>query len=502
MSDSTIQDQLKNNLSHASCSHSEGICLIDINRTGQQKMVTSSSNTQTINDSMKQNMSPDKMIPSSAAIEYLSTFNLSLGDLGFGSEMAGLEYGFLGDMVQTQLDPSLLNWSHPSTTSVSATSNEMNHQHQHQNNNISESILSENNIFPSSSTSTSVFTSYSPHIINTKSSSTSSSTTTFNNNMMTGSTLSTPLMTQHQLQQQQQQQPQPQPQSQPQSLPQSQPQHQHQHQHQSLQQSVSTSTSSIPSPPQKQKQKQRRRSYQSSSSTNTDTQLNITNSKQQHRQHHHPYQKQPSLHESMPLKQITSPSSSSTITKKGYATDEKPFNYAEGFHYLIQYVKEKMNKEDLMRISKALAKFRPSFLSLILSLTEDDLIFMEKCIQRTLLEYEKLISFSGTPTVVWRRTGEICLLGKEFCLLTQWTKELLLNKKTYIYELMDCGSAVEYWEHFSKHAFDNTDASCHYTCILRSPQNKSIPCTVCFMIKRDIFDLPSVIIGNFLPILS
>jgi hypothetical protein len=37
--------------------------------------------------------------------------------------------------------------------------------------------------------------------------------------------------------------------------------------------------------------------------------------------------------------------------------------------------------------------------------------------------------------VVWRRTGEICLLGKEFCLLTQWTKELLLDKKTYIYEV-------------------------------------------------------------------
>ncbi|ORZ24024.1 transcriptional regulatory [Absidia repens] len=162
-----------------------------------------------------------------------------------------------------------------------------------------------------------------------------------------------------------------------------------------------------------------------------------------------------------------------------------------------------MNRNDLMRISKALAKFRPSFLVLIMNLTEEDLIFMEKCIQRTLMEYEKLISFSGTPTVVWRRTGEICLLGKEFCLLTQWTsKELLLDKKTYIYELMDCPSAVEYWEHFGRHAFDNTDTSRHYTCILQSPKKRPIPCTFCFMIKRDIFDLPSVIVGNFLPILS
>lgn len=53
----------------------------------------------------------------------------------------------------------------------------------------------------------------------------------------------------------------------------------------------------------------------------------------------------------------------------------------------------RMEKEDLMRISMALAKFRPSFLSLIHSLTEDDLIFMEKCIQRTLLVINKYVIY-------------------------------------------------------------------------------------------------------------
>ncbi|KAI9494284.1 hypothetical protein BDB00DRAFT_319203 [Zychaea mexicana] len=179
-----------------------------------------------------------------------------------------------------------------------------------------------------------------------------------------------------------------------------------------------------------------------------------------------------------------------------YNNVRRPFNYAEGFHYLIQYVREKMGREDLMRISRALALFRPSFLALIMNLTEEDLVFMEKCLQRTLLEYEKLISFSGTPTVVWRRTGEICLVGKEFSLLTQWQRDLLLHKKTYIYELMDNGSAVEYWEKFATHAFDNTDKACTFSCILRTPTHKAVPCTFCFTIKRDIFDLPSVIVGN------
>ncbi|KAI9362590.1 hypothetical protein BD770DRAFT_359325 [Pilaira anomala] len=188
--------------------------------------------------------------------------------------------------------------------------------------------------------------------------------------------------------------------------------------------------------------------------------------------------------------------------EEAYTSVKKPFNYAEGFHYLIQYVRDRMSRDDLMRISRALALFRPSFLALIMNLTEEDLVFMEKCIQRTLLEYEKLISFSGTPTVVWRRTGEVCLVGKEFSLLTQWTKDMLLGKKIYIYELMDSQSAVEYWENFSMHAFDNTDKSCVYSCVIKTPQQKPVPCTFCFTIKRDIFDLPSVIVGNFLPILS
>ena len=40
-----------------------------------------------------------------------------------------------------------------------------------------------------------------------------------------------------------------------------------------------------------------------------------------------------------------------------------------------------MAREDLMRISRALALFRPSFIALIMNLTEEDLVFMEKCLE-------------------------------------------------------------------------------------------------------------------------
>ncbi|KAI8066524.1 hypothetical protein BC940DRAFT_302365 [Gongronella butleri] len=179
-----------------------------------------------------------------------------------------------------------------------------------------------------------------------------------------------------------------------------------------------------------------------------------------------------------------------------YTNVKHPFSYADGYHYLINYVRQNMGREELMRISRALALFRPSVLASMMNLTTDDLIFTEKCVQRTLLEYEKLITYSGTPTVVWRRTGEIVLVGKEFSLLTQWSKDSLLNKKTYIYELMSNSSAIEYWEQYAVHAFDNTDSAVYSSCILVSPAKRVVPCTFCFTIKRDIFDLPSVIVGN------
>lgn len=56
-----------------------------------------------------------------------------------------------------------------------------------------------------------------------------------------------------------------------------------------------------------------------------------------------------------------------------------------------------------------------------------------------LQELNKLISYSGTPTVVWRRTGEICLVGPEFCMLTGWSKEDLLGTKKYIWEVSTLG---------------------------------------------------------------
>lgn len=61
---------------------------------------------------------------------------------------------------------------------------------------------------------------------------------------------------------------------------------------------------------------------------------------------------------------------------------------------------------------------------------------------------------------------------------------------------MDKQSAVEYWEKFAAHAFDNSRQSVMTTCILKSATDMPVPCTFCFTIKRDIFDIPLAIVGN------
>ncbi|KAG9052395.1 Transcriptional regulator of nonfermentable carbon utilization [Serendipita sp. 407] len=185
-----------------------------------------------------------------------------------------------------------------------------------------------------------------------------------------------------------------------------------------------------------------------------------------------------------------------------YRSVTKPYDYTQGYHFLMQYVQQNFDRNDILRVVRALAVFRPSLIALQMPLTDEDETFVEKCFQRSLIELEKLISFSGTPTVVWRRTGEICLVGMEFGVLTGWTHHELVGQRKYIYELFERQSLVEYWEKFAAHAFENATQSVYSHCILLKPSGEPIPCAFCFSIRRDLFDLPNLVIGQWLPLLG
>ena len=112
-----------------------------------------------------------------------------------------------------------------------------------------------------------------------------------------------------------------------------------------------------------------------------------------------------------------------------YASVQAPYAYTSRFHSFTEFLQRRYPSGKVVKIAKALASIRPSFISCNKDLNDDDLIFMEKCFQRTLHQYEGYLNYYGTPTVIFRRTGEITGVSKEFSLVTGWRRDVLLGKE-------------------------------------------------------------------------
>jgi hypothetical protein len=252
-----------------------------------------------------------------------------------------------------------------------------------------------------------------------------------------------------------------------------------------------------------------------------------------------------------------------------YESVNEPYAYTSGFHNLTAFIQRRFTPQKTVRIAKALASIRPSFIATTKTLNRDDLIFMEKCFQRTLFEYEDFINACGTPTIVCRRTGEIAAVGKEFSILTGWKKDVLLGKEpnmnvntgasatsgttsrgsftprsstlentggrpqpVFLAELLDDESVVEFYEDFARLAFGDSRGSVMTRCKLLKYKTKEdmevaqsdegkwnnhlrkggiageagmnqlgskdgkVECAYCWTVKRDVFDIPMLIVMN------
>ena len=112
-----------------------------------------------------------------------------------------------------------------------------------------------------------------------------------------------------------------------------------------------------------------------------------------------------------------------------YNAVTEPYSYTKAFHDLMELIRKRFSPSRTARIAKALASIRPSFISSLTKLDDDDRVFMEKCLQRTLLEYDDFLSATGTPTIICRRTGEVVAVGEGFSVLTGWKKAVLLGRE-------------------------------------------------------------------------
>ncbi|KAL9937142.1 hypothetical protein V8E36_004377 [Tilletia maclaganii] len=215
----------------------------------------------------------------------------------------------------------------------------------------------------------------------------------------------------------------------------------------------------------------------------------------------------------------------------------KPYNYVNGYSRLNRWMEKNVSPQSRRRILKPLSVFRPAFRAIAQSLTNVDLLIIEEHFERLLLDYDRVFSTQGIPACLWRRTGEIYKGNKEFANLIGVNIDSLRDGRLCIYELMAEESAVNYWEKYGAVSFDPGQKAVLTSCILRvrphsanssgasssgssssslnvasgsgatgtgggagAASNVLIPCCFSFTIRRDQWNIPICIVGNFLMI--
>ena len=210
----------------------------------------------------------------------------------------------------------------------------------------------------------------------------------------------------------------------------------------------------------------------------------------------------------------------------------EPYSSTTGFHTLTAVLHRRFSADEAFHITKSLA-----------SVNRQEMILMEKYLQGILLEYEELLLNCCTPTLVCRRTGEVVAVNKEFTILTGWTRDVLLGKKAnlnanivtpeslenthggfampktrpldlsdqqgkedrpqpvFLAELLDNDSAITFYEDFSRLAFRDSRGSVKLRGKLLKYQREEgmdmeIDCNFCWTTKKDVFDIPILIIMN------
>ncbi|KAK4988200.1 Transcription factor [Elasticomyces elasticus] len=183
----------------------------------------------------------------------------------------------------------------------------------------------------------------------------------------------------------------------------------------------------------------------------------------------------------------------------------RPFNHVQGYARLNSYMESHLAPNNRLKILRQLDKFRPKFREAMHKLTDIQLVLVEMWFERSLMEYDRVFASMAIPACCWRRTGEIFRGNKEMAELIHQPMEKLRDGKLAIHEIIVEDSLVSYWEKFGAIAFDQSQKAILTSCSLKNPDTKSkdpmIRCCFSFTIKRDTHNIPSIIVGNFLPII-
>ncbi|KAF0277024.1 hypothetical protein FOG50_02080 [Hanseniaspora uvarum] len=175
----------------------------------------------------------------------------------------------------------------------------------------------------------------------------------------------------------------------------------------------------------------------------------------------------------------------------------KPYDYRKGYDRLHDFLScSGTTIKNKQRIYKVLNEIRVKYTDIINNLKSVELVLVEESFEVMLLSLERVFSTIATPSCCWRRTGEIYRGNQEFATLAGCDIEDLRDGKLTIYELLDEESYCKYFELFGTSSLNVNQKSVLTHCNLK---NRNVNCCFSFTIKRDEYNMPMCIIGNFLP---
>lgn len=208
----------------------------------------------------------------------------------------------------------------------------------------------------------------------------------------------------------------------------------------------------------------------------------------------------------------------------------QPHNYKSAYLELLKFLRsrfigdskaslrkdERDGSSQLQHIAHSIkTHYAPIFVTLTTNLIAQDLKLQELILQRALLEYENMARLVNcTPMCIWRRSGEICFASNEFISLTGFNKKEILNKRKFIMEFMDNESILDYYEIFHEYLAFGSKQSGPFNALAGTSDGQAVfsecnlllkngcflRCSCIWTVKRDGFNIPMLVMGQFLPI--
>ncbi len=105
------------------------------------------------------------------------------------------------------------------------------------------------------------------------------------------------------------------------------------------------------------------------------------------------------------------------LTAKCAAGLLRPFNYANGYLRLNEYMEQHMQPTSRQGILQQLDQFRPEFRRRMKRVSDVDLVKVEMWFERSLMDYDRIFASMAVPACCWRRTGEIFRGNREMAQL-------------------------------------------------------------------------------------